>query len=489
MNEINDIRRQFQNGNWRKFINSVTISKIRGWDNRSVRFMFPICALVGENGTGKSTILRAVVCSYENNFNSTGNYYPSKLFLDTRWDAASVPTGSTITYEIKEGNRLITDRNWKKTKHWGYSPKGKRPLRPVSFLDISRTLPLDATAGYAKIAKQSVVEMGKDIDIDKELMMHYSNIMGATYTTGRFINANNKEIGLLTREYGEITQFHQGAGEDSLLDLMKVLQKVPEQALLVIDEVEASLHPKAQRRLVNFLTLLARKKKIQVIMSTHSPYILEELPPEGRILIQRLHDGSRDIQYGVSSNYAMDVIDDEEHPELYIYVEDRESKILLSEILKRNMEVFARVKIMDVGDAEVVKAIGKLCRNNKLPNRGIAVLDGDAGEDVNSNCLYLPMHNSPEVSVFSDMQARQWNNLDERFGIGAGTLYAVFEDAVTHLDHHKITEFIGNRVRKSKDYVWNVFAEEWCKQCLDEAAADELTERISAALMVGYADG
>jgi predicted ATPase len=489
MSEIQEIRKQFQNGSWKKFVNAITIDKIRGWENQTVRFQFPVSVLVGENGSGKSTVLRAVVCAYENDLESAKSYYPSKLFLNTPWDTASVQKGSMITYEIKEGEKLSSDSKWKKTQDWGYSPKGHRPHRAVVFLDISRTLPLDATAGYAKIAQQAVEELGKDVSsIGSPLMEAYSHIMGGEYSTGRFVNASNKEVGLLNRGYGEISQFHQGAGEDSLLDLWKILQTIPEQALLVIDEVDASLHPKAQRRLIKFLLTFARKRKIQVILSTHSPYILEEIPPEGRILIQKLHAGSRDIQYCVSSNYAMCVIDDEKHPDLYIYVEDKEAKTLLLEIIKKDNEVFSRVAIKDVGNTEVVKTLGRLCRNKKLPDKGIAVLDGDAGEDINGNCLKLPSEQSPELLVFTEMKKKQWQNLDRRFGLGAGNLFTVFEDALTAPDHHNISAMIGDSVSKSKDMVWSIFVEEWCRQCLDTNYpdyADKLLSKIKEMLNEG----
>jgi len=484
------MRKQFQNGNWSKFLNSVTVDKLRGWSNQTVQFKFPICILVGENGSGKSTILRAAVCAYENSLPSKKSYYPAKLFLNTQWDSTSVQKGSSIIYEIKEGDRMIPESKWRKTQDWGYSPKGKRPSRHIVFLDISRTLPIDATAGYAKIAKQAVADMsiGVSTSINEELMEQYSNIMGAPYSMGRFLNANNKEIGLLTRDYGEISQFHQGAGEDSLLDLMYILQTIPEHALLVIDEIDASLHPKAQRRLIAFLIMLARKKKIQVILSTHSPYILEEIPSEGRILIQKLYDGSRDVQYGISSNYAMGVIDDGKHPDLYVYVEDREAKILLSEILKRDENIFNRISIKEVGDENVVKTIGRLCKNNKLPNPGVAVLDGNAGRDINGNCLYLPSSKSPEELVFFDMQKKGWNELDKRFGLGAGNLFSIFEDAVTCPDHHDISAKIGDKVSKSKDYVWNVFVEEWCKQCLNDEDATVLIDGVKQGLTAGAAN-
>jgi predicted ATPase len=492
MGEINEMRKQFQNGNWKKFINRVTIDKLRGWNNQSVEFRFPVCAIVGENGSGKSTVLRAVSCAYENDIDAgkPKNNYPSKYYLNTQWDSNSVPTGSTITYMIKEGDRTLTDNKWRKTQDWGYSPKGKRPKRPVVFLDISRTVPLDATAGYAKIAKQTAEAIaGSELIISDDLMKQYAYIMSGNYSTGKFVQPLvNKNVGLLTiEEHGQISQFHQGAGEDSLLDLMRVLQTIPNNALLIIDEVDVSLHPKAQRRLVQFLMKFARQKKIQIILSTHSPYIFEEIPPEGRILIQKLSDGTRDIQYGVSTNYAMGLIDDEQHPDLFIYVEDKEAKTLVLEILKQSTDIFPRIEVKEVGDVETVKTIGRLCRNKRLPNRGIAILDGDAGRDEYNNCLHLPSDKSPEKLVFGDLRSRDWNNLDNRFGMGAGQLFSIFDDAFNSPDHHNIASSIGDRVSKSKDYVWNVFVEEWCKQCLSTADRENLISAVKNVLMEIYA--
>jgi predicted ATPase len=483
MSEINEMRKQFQNGNWKKFVNAVTISKLRGWDNQSVEFHFPVCAIVGENGSGKTTILRAIACAYENMLEKTKSYYPSKLFLNTKWDGSSVQQGALISYVVKEGDKTITDSKWKKTQDWGYSPKGNRQKRAVVFLDISRTLPLDATAGYAKIAKLTIEDVGKDTIIPNDLMVQYSHIMSGNYSNARFTHATtNKEVGILTRDYGEISQFHQGAGEDSLLDLMRVLQTIPDQALLIIDEVDASLHPKAQRRLANFLITFARKKKLQVVLSTHSPYIFEEIPPDGRIFIQKLSDGSRDIQYGVSTNYAMGLIDDERHPDLYIYVEDREAKVFVLEILKKEPSIWNRVEAKEVGDIEVVKTIGRLCKNNKLPNRGIAILDGDAGEDINGNCLYLPSNRSPEALVFQDLKDKKWLNLDKRFGMGAGQLFSVFDDALTSPDHHAIASLIGDRLSKSKDEIWSIFVEEWCKLDLYTEDKEKIINKVKEIL-------
>jgi predicted ATPase len=481
MPEINEMRRQFNNEQWPKFIRSVTIDKLRGWDNQTIKFRFPVCAIAGENGSGKSTILRAAVCAYTNTLPNAQTFFPSKLFLWTNWDEASVPRDSSLIYTIKQGTQPIGGK-WKRTNDWGYSPKGNRPERHVVFLDVSRTLPLDATAGYAKIAKSSIEALGADVNISDNLMRAYSDIMGGNYSAARFVQpALRREVGLSTRDFGEVSQFHQGAGEDALLDLMRVLQTIPDTALLVIDEIEASLHPKAQRRLTQFLIKLARQKKLQVILSTHSPFVLEEIPPEGRVFVQKLSDGSKDIQYGISTNYALGLMDNQNHPDLYIYVEDREAKALLQEIIKGEEDITSRVEVRYVGDSEVVKTLGRLCRNNSLPDKGIAFLDGDA-QDANGNCFSLPAYKAPELVVFNGLKAIEWSGLAARFGQGAANLYSIFDDAITATDHHEITKRIGDRLDKSKSYIWSIFVEEWCKQCLNPDDKTQIINNIRTAL-------
>ena len=84
------------------------------------------------------------------------------------------------------------------------------------FKTGSRTLPLDATAGYAKIAMMVNSEAGEGHTISDESRQGLSYVLGQNYTNARFtgtdINAD-REIGLLTKGHREISQFHQGAGE------------------------------------------------------------------------------------------------------------------------------------------------------------------------------------------------------------------------------------------------------------------------------------
>lgn len=485
MGEIEEIYRQFNHGHgeWKNFINTIKISNIHGWNDQEMVFRYPVTALVGENGIGKSTFLKAAVCAYQNT--SGKNFYPSKMFMSTQWDETAL-SNATIEYNVRLGNdcRIL---KWKKTSDWGFSPKQGKPSRNVYFLDISRTLPLDATAGYAKIAMTSNEEAGHGQALNEDSIRELSYILGQNYLNARFIGTNvdiNREVGLLTKECGEISQFHQGAGEDSILDLFKLLQDIPTQSLLVIDEVENSLHPQAQRRLVKYLLKLARQKKIQIILSTHSPFVLEELPPTARIMLVKLSD-RKDIIYNVSTEFALATIDENDHPEVYVHLEDEEAVTFFWEILKKDSnrytEYLKKLSTRVVGSCSVVGTLNDLAMCGKLPYKSISVVDGDKRNEYN-NCVSLPGNLAPERMIFSDLKALNWNKLDERFGIGAGLLFQYLDNAMLLPDHHDWTIYVGDKVKKSKDAVWSILVEEWCKQCLDDSTASQFINTISNAL-------
>lgn len=481
--EINNIKRQFKHGapdgEWKQFIESIKISNIHGWTGQELTFKFPVVAIVGENGIGKSTFLKAAVCAYKNKNGQT--FYPSKMFVSTRWDETGLES-AVIEYKVRKGNQHSNLR-WKKTNDWGFTPKQGKPERNVFFLDISRTLPLDATAGYAKVAKLASEEVGAVTELTPESLQDLSYVLGQQYGRARFVGTDvniDRKIGLLTKSYGEISQFHQGAGEDSILDVFKLLQDIPNQSLLVIDEVENSLHPQAQRRFIRYLLKLSRVKKLQIILSTHSPFVLEELPPIARVMLMPLSD-RKEIFYEVSTNFALASIDDGEHPDLFVFLEDDEAVSLFWEILKRDTEHYEeyckKISARSVGSCTVVKTLNQLSNSGKLPYSSLCIVDGDKAEEI-PDCLALPGTQAPEKQVILDLKGRNWNNLDERFGIGAGSLFKCLDDATLLPDHHTWTEYIGDHIKKSKDTVWSILIEEWCKQCADSETISHFLEKV-----------
>lgn len=478
--EVETIRSQYQAGLWPQFLQMLQIDGLRGWSGQSVEFNFPVIAIVGENGSGKSTLLKVAACVYDSK-DKDKRFYPSAFFVETHWDKIQ---RVRIDYRVKRGPNVESFRITKPTKRWRVPENA--PKRDVFLLDIARTLPLDASVGYAKIARMAAAEI-ESAEINDVFRDRLSHVLGRNYSKARFATSDvdkKRQIGLLEREWGELSQFHQGAGEDATLDLFRTLQGVPDNSLLLVDEVEASLHPRAQRRLVRFLLWLARQRRIQVVLSTHSPYVLQELPQEARILLLPGPQGLS-VVYGVSAEFAMSRLDDDVHPEVHLFVEDRESALLLREILassEETGELLHKVAIKPVGPSNVVAMLGALGKAGKLPYRSAAIVDGDHND---TNCLSLPGTLAPERMVYSDLKEKNWPNVPQRFGIGAGTLLTVLEDAMLEPDHHKWNAIVGDQILKSSASVWEVLANEWCRSCLDPAARKGLAEAIEAAADAG----
>jgi len=478
--EINTIRSQYQSGMWPQSLQMVQIDGLRGWSGQAVELNFPVVAVVGENGSGKSTLMKVAACVYDNH-EKDKRFYASAFFVETHWDKIQ---GVRIDFRVRRGPNVDSFRITKPTQRWRVPDNA--PKRDVFLLDIARTLPLDASVGYAKIARSAAAEV-ESADIGDQFRERLSHVLGRNYKKARFATSdvdNKRAVGLLEREWGELSQFHQGAGEDSTLDLFRTLQGVPVNSLLLIDEVEASLHPRAQRRLVRFLLWLARQRRIQVILSTHSPYVLQELPQEARILLLPGPQGLS-VVYGVSAEFAMSRLDDEVHPEAHVFVEDREAETLLREILASSDEtatLLQRIAINPVGPANVVAMLGGLGKAGKLPYKSIAIVDGDHADD---NCLSLPGTIAPELMIYAELQAKGWPNLPQRFGIGAGTLLTALEDAMLDPDHHRWNAKVGDQIVKSSVSVWEVLANEWCRSCLDPAHRKQLADSIAGVTDTG----
>ena len=48
-----------------KHLESIELKNVRGWNGQKIDFKFPITAIVGENGMGKTTILQAAASVYK----------------------------------------------------------------------------------------------------------------------------------------------------------------------------------------------------------------------------------------------------------------------------------------------------------------------------------------------------------------------------------------------------------------------------------------
>lgn len=454
--EIRRLDRKWSGGNaWPQFLNWIEVEGIRGWTGQRVQFGFPIMAVVGENGSGKSTLLQAAACAFRNT-GPRGPLFPTEFFPETAWDQIRA---AAIRIGYKQGNDFLESNVRKPTSRWLGQPG--RPERRVEYIDLSRLQPVGTRVGYARIAKVKHVEQSA-IDFSDAQLGRLSEIMGRQYDAAKMALSSideNREIPVLTKQQIPYSGYHQGSGETTMAELLQA--ELPQYGLVLIDEIESSLHPRAQRRLVRDLAEQCRQRECQIVMTTHSPYVLEELPLIARCYILESVE-AKEIVTGVSPQFAMTKMDDVPHPECELYVEDEPAEILLNEILMKHAgTLFLRCSVVPYGAANLGMALGQMAEAGRFPRPTCVFLDGD--NDNAPGCIVLPGADAPERVVFNDLRANGWGHLWTRIGRDIADVTDACENAMLLGDHHEWVRFAANRLMIGRGTLWQAMCAEWAE--------------------------
>jgi predicted ATPase len=453
--EMRLLSKKWQSGTgWPKRLNWIEVSGLRGWNGQRVELQYPITAIVGENGSGKSTLLQAAACVYRSDPKDGRTRYASEFFPDTAWDQVR---NAGVRFGYTEGGQHPENSIRKKTTRW--LGNVERPVRRVDYIDLTRIQPVSARTGYAKIAKTKHNQASAK-DFTQEQVGRLSAVMGRTYDSARMALTDidaKREVPVISKLSTAYSGFHQGSGETTIAELLQT--DLTKYSLVLIDEIESSLHPRAQRRLIRDLAERCRDKEIQIILSTHSPYVLEELPFEARKYILET-GGGREIVTGVSPQFAMTKMDDETYPEIDLYVEDQAAKTMLSELLAyHGKDVFPRCQIIPFGAASVGHALGQMVDSERFPRPSLVYLDGDNASAP--GCLLLPGGDAPEQVVFMALRKKNWGNLWSRIGRDISLVDDACQKAMTLADHHEWVRLAANQLKCGGDTLWQAMCAEW----------------------------
>jgi predicted ATPase len=460
------------NTGWPKRLDWLEIKNLRGWAGQRIEFRFPIMAITGENGVGKSTVLQCARSIYKQEDEDQRPNWAYVFLPDTPWERL---TDASIVYSVREGNLPKINNIRKLTDRWRGNPE--RPRRHIRHLDLSRLAPVAARIGYQKLATPSNSEASSE-PFDDDRVVRLSDIMGKRYESARMSTTSfdlKRAVPVMTHRAVQFSGFHQGAGETTVFDFLN--EETPDTGLILIDEIETSLHPRTQRRLIRDLATLCRTRDLQIILTTHSPTVLEELPPQARAYIMINNAGEREIVYGVSPEFAMTHMDEEPHPECVLFVEDERAKTMLTEIIAAKEPTLSRLcDIIPYGAASVGTALGQMVSKSLSPGKWCVFLDGDQG--TAPGCHLLPGEDAPEQVVFRDLKGKEWKGVSERASRPFSKFVDAVERAMTGSDHHEWVATAASDLSHASNTLWSSMCASWATTCLTDEVAQGVLQPI-----------
>lgn len=398
---INQLLEKVANRNYGKYLLKISIARARAFSEKAISFDFPVTALVGPNGGGKTTVLGAAACAYKTvkpslYFSKSGKF--DENMQNWRFDY------ELIDQTIRKNDTVRRSANFTNFK---WSRKGLD--RDVRIFGVSRTVPATERNEMRRcVSSRFDVPQDQIARLGPAAAQAVGRILDKDVSAFSVVQVDKRgRVTLLagtTPDGKGYSEFHFGAGESSVIRMATLLESVAENSLVLIEEIENGLHPVATVRMVEYLMELAERRKIQAIFTTHSNDALRPLPDKAiwAAVNGQLFQGKLDIG-------SLRAISGQVDSKLVIFVEDTFSKSWVEEIMRSlpglAMDAIS-VHAMEGDDTAV-----RVCRFHNLDptvqQPAICLIDGDSRqqEDTSSGIFRLPGE-SPESYIFDQVLAK-----------------------------------------------------------------------------------
>lgn len=388
----------------KQYLLRMTLAKIRGIEDQVIYFDFPVTAVIGVNGGGKTTVLGSAGLAYikvepKTFFAKGGKHDPSMKDWKVQFeylDRPNTPNATTATASYK-------------TSKWDR----KKLEREVLIFGVNRTVPANERKDLRKFASgQFRVAADKVKEFQLNVIKFAGRILGKDLSGFRQLETNEdgdiKFMSGKTSKGTEFSEFHFGAGESSVIRIVASIEATEDYSLFLIEEIENGLHPVATRKLVEYLIDAAKRKNVQVIFTTHSDAALEILPHKA---IWSISDGkARQGKLNVDSLRALTGSVEKESA---IFVEDDFAKVMVEAIFRQlDPSLLDRCEIHAMkGDSIALKTTNEHRKNPAIKTAAFCILDGDSAQAENSDeGIYKLSGNAPEIEIFGRVM-ENWDTL------------------------------------------------------------------------------
>ena len=435
-------------------LRKITIEKFRALKNVDIDFGDYITVICGKNGTSKSSILgiAAQIFSFEKDYVTGASLrdlkqisgkgfksrYKEHIRISKEFDVPGSLSASIILYEgytdqVATANLELMTRTDDETKEILPRPvirknstatgnTSRNFTHPVISLSLKRLYPIadrDYRAidfDYLKANEQEFIALTNEL-------LNRSSIK-ATGTHGTITSAvahgdnyNHESVSAGEDNAGQIIM--------ALLSFKKLKAEYADYkgGLLLIDEADAGLFPTAQINLLKIFERECRKLNLQVIMTSHSPVMIEYAYEQSQ------HEHSKKVKtvylsntYGsvqIMQDWSWAKISADIHtktvnvgpsaslPSVNVYFEDKEAEdffdaLIVRQPLKRCITSMSEVTLGCTNYVNLIK--------NKVPEfaeKSVILLDSDARSHIEGKnfktIVLLPGELPPDQLIFQHL--------------------------------------------------------------------------------------
>lgn len=212
---------------------------------------------------------------------------------DVNLDAHS---SSEVFKKFRSANNLVVHNSTRQNWRLYYNRGGYTEIVEAHFSAEDRKRISDAertlNSRVKQAAKQQKEELGSLLGKLKEAYQVELTTLdrGSSFRAPLSIKLNDRSVDVPLLDWGSGTQ-NRTRVLISILEAVRIrASNSPENRstpVVVVEEPESFLHPSAQAEFGKVLNQLASELKIQIVATTHSPYMLNQGNPSANILLER----------------------------------------------------------------------------------------------------------------------------------------------------------------------------------------------------------
>lgn len=396
LQEVAELKKRVESEQYRQYVKRVELKRVRGFVDETIEYRYPVTALIGTNGGGKSTILGATALAYKTV--KPSQFFPKSFagddsMSDWQIEIELVDKPINNSQKIRRSARF-TQLKWR---------RDDLPERHVEYIEIQRTVPAGELSKFRKFIGQKSGEIETN-DLTDETIKYATAILDkdiSDYKSVNFKSRPSEKLYIGTSGLNKYSQFHFGAGEASIIQTVDRIERSPDNSLILIEEVENGLHPIAVRLFVDYLQSVAKRKRLQVVFTTHSQDAVDQLPAEGiwACINSKIWNGKLSIE-------SLRAVSGQVDKKIVLFVEDKFAQEWVENAARRYANDLVEVLgVYPAGGYPSCLTVTAHHNNNPVTKeKALVLVDGDMYDPATNDQLPAYGHflggGVPESTVF-----------------------------------------------------------------------------------------